>query len=753
MVSVSASVKQREPEQRTLPGAPQSAVLFDKKSEKVTTPMLTEQTSVAKKNRKAPAREDAQMVHATLKFPPLGEEWYMPWHEVNFYNETEDYSFEIYPYDEEYNYSLIEEWEIEIPAGTYDVLSKFEKFDSENLMRSSHLVYYIIEEINISEGTVIELKPAESTVCLTMETTNPDGEKTRFRKIRYLNENYDWEIIEEGNVADVYLKQLIIWNGNVVESLSSNAGGIVLEPGPCGYFDGQENCNFYVNPVSDKYIFRSLRCMPAWPNEDNGIYMAVTQCRGAIEGTYANNGTYNLDDSSIAPTPAFEKYPPVDSDYDVATPYSMNYFPVYEDGSQSWFGKSIYSTVPYCWKIWSSGPSNVYNEKELYMTYSKSLNDAYIPVETEWGTWIGTYKTNAPKVYPYAQEGITMTVNPYGTLSVYENGESDPINLYPGNPAYAALCESQKMETGASAPLLTFYALPQFNWDTEEMVNLYQYFYTGRVGEMLGATADLSDITLAYNGNMVAGNSDEAYDWILSNQGSNGEYSFKVTTDNFAVNGISGGNRAYITYNTNGDDSTPPSVTMLQLRDSNGNISQVFDTAASGEILLSAADFTVNMGEPDEWGDRPVWFDLAAPAKVSAWCAPNGLDTEVICEIDLEEDAEAGIAHGFGALYRGSLSTVDLTSPNGWYDLTISVEDAGGNRQVQTLSPAFKIDTLTGISSVATDASVRVNGNEIIAPAGSRIYNLGGAEVGCKALPKGVYLVVTAEKTVKVAVR
>lgn len=736
VVSAWANAEERIIEPRVLPGVPQSSVSLGTKTDQCVLKPLIQKLSFLGNMNNLSDHEDGEMVHATLKYPLIGEEWMCPW-SIYVYNDTGIFTY--YP-----NYGT-DELEFEIPTGTYDMLSMFTKIDPDNVYGESHSYYYIVEQATINEGTVIELKPEESTNCLSMETTNPDGEKSTFRK-----SNSNWEIIEDGNIVDIFFFKYVLWKGNAVSMMFGNAGAVVVESGPIGRFDPQENCNFYVNDVSDNYVFREVRWMEAIP-EEQGLYIAVTQCKGSVEGVYTNDPLYAHDDSKIDPTPAFQQLPPISYEDEEPQPYILSLYSVSTDDTIE-NGVDLLSASPYIWNVWSSGPSQVYSEQDLYFTYEKSLIDSYIPKENEWGIGVIESTTDSRYICPFNNMCIVNTVHPYYEFNSYENGllHNKP---FPGNIVYASQCDHHNVNFGGSAPLITFFTTPKYNWNTETMQNSFYYYYTGRMGEKLGSTATLSNISLSVNGNEVALNKDEAENWILNNQNVKGEYTYVISTDNCCIDGILGGNKAIIKYNTEVENSTPPVVTMLQFRDNLGNVAQTFETSANNEVLISAASYKVNLGEPNNWGDAPVWFDLSAPAKVTAWCSPNGVETEMVNEIELIEDTSEGIAHGFGALYRGSLDNINLISPNGWYDLTISVEDVAGNSQVQTLSPAFKIDKLSNINAVTTDAGVIVKGNEIIAPAGSRIYNIGGAEVGNKSLPKGIYMVVTPEKTMKVAIR
>ena len=156
----------------------------------------------------------------------------------------------------------------------------------------------------------------------------------------------------------------------------------------------------------------------------------------------------------------------------------------------------------------------------------------------------------------------------------------------------------------------------------------------------------------------------------------------------------------------------------------------------------------------NEYGGSSFWVESSVPAKVTATVKPTGVETEAFEEIELTENPEAFDPRGFGALYTGSLAGISMTSPTGWFDLTIAVEDAAGNSQVQTLSPCFKINALASVGELGTeDHTVRVSGRDIIAPQGSRVYTVSGLPSGMTDLTPGLYLVVTPSGTRKVAIR
>ena len=62
----------------------------------------------------------------------------------------------------------------------------------------------------------------------------------------------------------------------------------------------------------------------------------------------------------------------------------------------------------------------------------------------------------------------------------------------------------------------------------------------------------------------------------------------------------------------------------------------------------------------------------------------------------------------FGYFYEASMGQVTEHSPNGWYDLKVTLTDEAGNLQEQTISPAFKINTLSGIGKMKSGDCIPV---------------------------------------------
>lgn len=725
-------------EQPKLPGMPESMVVINRISKE--SPSIQKFRLANPKTAKASKASD---VKAKFTFPELNKEWLMPW-SVTAFDGERFFSIEVEQNDEDGNPAIVTEQEFEIPKGTYDFIASFNKINPDNFFKEDPEVIYIAEQVEVKDGTIISLKPQNSNICLEMKTTNPNGEETRFRKVRYLNDdNWDFEIIEEGNVASPTIHKIIKIDGHIVRDLTLGTSGVTIEPGPKGYSDNQQYCNVHVNKVSDRVVFQNMTAMTAWPNEDNGVYMAITQCQGSKPGTYINNPDYTLDESTIAATPAYRKYPP-QPEYEGANilPYAFS-FTTYNPETPRIQSTIISSPYSHIWKTWYSGPANIIDKDDLFLFTDKTFLDAEIKYEDEWGGYTINYNTSAPTTFPYSPDGITTIVNgtPYSDYLYAPDRQYFQWWIYPANAPYLSEVKNPSRIYAASAPLLTFNTMPSWQWNDGRfsMIDNYNIQYNGRVGELMESTAALADVSLNVDGTKVASGQEETKAWLASHTGEIGTREYTVETDNFDADGITGGNTAVISCHAN---NSVPSATMLQFRDKQGSPTHSFDKAENIDMLLSAAVFNLIFDdEPSEQGDYWTWFELSTPSKVTATCRPTLNSDAPETKIALTEDPDAFYSLQYGALYHGSLSNVSTSAPSGWFDLTITVESESGNRQVQTISPAFRIEELASVGNVSCDSSVSVEGRNIIAPTGSRVYSLSGIETGCQNLSPGIYIV------------
>ena len=153
-----------------------------------------------------------------------------------------------------------------------------------------------------------------------------------------------------------------------------------------------------------------------------------------------------------------------------------------------------------------------------------------------------------------------------------------------------------------------------------------------------------------------------------------------------------------------------------------GMITDCFDVPQDGILEFCGGDF--NLQNKNDL----FYFDCKEQAVAVAY-SPSGQDSWT--ELAVDEIPELYRMPGFGYFYRGSLESVNCESSNGWYDLKITLTDASGNMQEQTISPAFRIGNVTGVSeTLQSTMSLRHVGRQLyvdgVDSAGVSVYTADG---------------------------
>lgn len=196
-------------------------------------------------------------------------------------------------------------------------------------------------------------------------------------------------------------------------------------------------------------------------------------------------------------------------------------------------------------------------------------------------------------------------------------------------------------------------------------------------------------------------------------------------------------NKATMTCNIDKTDWVPPTAQLLWFTDG-AIVRDHFQTPENAVLHLYAADFRYTLNDTFD-KDMMEAYPLES---IKVEYAPTG--SSEFTEIEVSENADMFFMPGYGYCYDGSLAGIDRGSANGWMDLRITLTDDSGNVQTQTLSPAFRVDSLAGIEEVLPDSTDRIGNTEL--------YDLQGRKVGSNPIP-GIYLRRSANRTDKVIVR
>lgn len=210
--------------------------------------------------------------------------------------------------------------------------------------------------------------------------------------------------------------------------------------------------------------------------------------------------------------------------------------------------------------------------------------------------------------------------------------------------------------------------------------------------------------------------------------------------ENILIDGeIDGCVKAELTIKKGGvdDDYIPPVLTFLVTRNKDNIYTDRFNSASDGVIEFYAADFyndlDWSLGEYGflEYKCKPIPSD-----KLKVEYAPYSSDN--FKPLFVSEVPEKYFYPGWGNYYTVPLDEVTGNSVNGWFDIRITMEDAEGNRHVQTISPAFKLLDSNGIETISDDNIFDT----------SVFYDLSGRRIDSP--DKGFYIECHGNKTRKI---
>lgn len=220
--------------------------------------------------------------------------------------------------------------------------------------------------------------------------------------------------------------------------------------------------------------------------------------------------------------------------------------------------------------------------------------------------------------------------------------------------------------------------------------------------------------------------------------GEGGEYTLEINTFNVNVDGvIPGSTKTVSTFNTEAGALVPPTLTSLRILDNEGKINDRPASKTGATVAFTGGSFTY----ADNWVDRYSYLEFSPVECVAVEYSPYGADD--FQSLPFAEEGEP-VLPGYGNLFVAQLSGVETQSASGWYDLRISISDAFGGTQTQTLSPAFHLQDMSGICAPAV--SPVSEEEEIFSLSGMRIKSLSSA-------PAGIYIVRSNGSARKVTVK
>lgn len=309
----------------------------------------------------------------------------------------------------------------------------------------------------------------------------------------------------------------------------------------------------------------------------------------------------------------------------------------------------------------------------------------------------------------------------------------------------------------------TPYAVTMVKHNTDGKQPCYTYelqSYYANYGEIMPLDTALAKVTVSHNGQTETFASYSQYNGWFKTWKSNGHYKGEVkilfSNNNFKNGAKTVTSTCELAYNELRDDVEPPTVQRVMVRKSDGQPTTVFDNKEDARIDICGGDYEFKY-EKIKNGLFPVTYEyfIYHPATLKVEYAPSGSNTFKVLQAS---GNQSEFTPGFGAFWSVPLASIDTTSPDGWFDLRITLTDESDNTQTQHLSSALYIRSLdeSGVKGTNDDDnSVFVNNGSIVSTCGRevKVFDLAGTSVVNNLLPRGLYIAVCNSKATKIQVK
>lgn len=629
----------------------------------------------------------------TLSFNVVFDPTYYSVSEISIFNEK-DYYWINPEYNEEEGYDYFpEEVSTTVAPGTYDIFMIFTHYPTT--------YYVILENVEVVDGSYgFYLSPELATNHISFKYFNSEGEELRHSVGHWDEEMETWVSTEEGNVSVTCAETRIIKKG----------GNQIYKKQGIFFFDMSEDddptltegTDFYINDVSD-YLFVQTRTDVS---PSNVWYVNQLTVNDVHEGCIKNDPSkYVLSEETMEVSPDGKKNKGWGSGI-VRVTYLDGQLKSTDNLTNGDY-EAAKEDETLIGRIYVNMSSVNPKENLLVTLLCTSIYDHVAPVITDWGdVWDELMGINGPlfQINNGEKEFVGIHIGPDSGLPV------GPFNVWtlPENTPFTYKADNVKGNLAGNTPINAL-VIKNTLYPESDVVSLYiDPNYVGRFGETrLGDGASI-ETSLKFNGEEIANPSE----W---NPESNGVVDFAMKNTNILVDGLQGTNTTTIHFDMANKDNIPPTIQMLQFRDSEGYITDRFSQADNGIMELTAADCNYFLNT-ETWENG---FDYQ-PISITVEYSPYGKDNW--SEIQIEEIPELYNENGWGYFYRASLKDVEGAGEKGWFDIRFSMSDATGNTHVQTVSPAFRIDDKvdTGIG----------NNNQYTITNKQEVYDLMGRKVG-----------------------
>ena len=644
----------------------------------------------------------------------------------------------------------------QVPAGKYDMIVTFAEVDEMSNRLAT--VYVTRTEVDVADGSVFDLSASEATRKYTFKAVNHEGTPLELATYRLTQDpvtgEYDVEQISEGNLLALKVNSALFREGFGWTVGSIMQGTAKYEDTP----DPLECQVFYTNGEPGWFPYQTYSMQTGLatnemaaliPDEDN--HELTTNKADDFTKTYVGEfqkTAYALKQPHQVEELTFPSFDLLLGDLDMNAgdaPLAPSYDQTEVD--------NIFLSVP---------------------SSSQRTRDWKVRVTPQMGDLIVQYQCDTT-IFP--DGGMMIETN-----IMYDNilGLATDINVdkqasncgrlisgfmtldfikgvnaeAPRHPYLPTAEESPYCVYGSTQPVAStlFSGLDG---------TYLEYIFTDIYGGEIGSYSDACDFQVYYNDEEII-NSNETEDllWRFGNlvnpwfweDPAPGKYRFDIQTFPGEIDGMESKTILSTGFDQTKPDCVAPGVQILSFVNKERTITNTFAKPADGTLRLVAGDFVLDPETSDGDGAYVNAPDVVVP---TIEYSPYGKNEwkELVC---VEDNFDLPPCYGhtpYAPAYTATLMHITEEALMGWFDVRISMTDASGNFMTQTVSPAFKIESLAGVASPMADLDVKVSGNSIIAPADAEVYDLQGRRCGATSLDAGMYIVRCGQRSAKVIVR
>jgi hypothetical protein len=552
------------------------------------------------------------------------------------------------------NWSGTKNFVVNVPDGTYDIMTEFQAFQSGN----AHTHIVIKEQQSIQGNTSLQLNTADAVNYVSITTYDENG-----------------NILEpEAGVGGAINFNRFL-NFNPIDLVPTYDYYSEVDP-----FGGADAAwNFYINDVSSRYsIIQTL----IGKGYSQGLYFNKYETITGIDEPVSlenDPADWSYHEETFQPTPlGVDGITPA---YFAASTLNGNLLIGWAESAGG-----IINPGDADFRAFINNPING-DPADFWVI--PAIVDKYVIYDPTTGG--ESYYTKGNPVFSDGNGGVL-----YGSGDVSSNTHSAPfmgddyyllankkIELLPLNPRFSFdNTTTDFVAQGNNVPIIvtSFKATP----------NTFHSTYRGRYGESRESDYLVTQIEVKQNGNVIFSGSYE--DFKTFNLPSSGQFEIVLTNNNVVVDGLTGKNATTIVYNADEDD-IPPSLQHLQFRNSEDQVTSVFDSGEGATVRLAAGDFNFTAS-----GGGNGYYTYEAGNSVSlSYSLYNQNDWT---NLELTEYPEYFQMPAFGDYYEASLEGIGNETGNAWYDVKVICTDAAGNKQEQIISPAFKINEVLGVQDI-----------------------------------------------------